>query len=214
MSRVSANRVETADAGPDATRRMSSEERREQIIEAAIAVFGAKGYVGTTTDDVARAASVSQPYVVRLFGTKEKLFLAALDDALERLLDAFAEVPPIADLHARGELMGQAYLGLLEVRGLHQILSHAFLLGAHPVIGPAARAGFARIWRYLREDSGFTAEEAQKFLAMGMLINTMVGLRMTEEYGKDAGMTELFDECFPVSIAMVLEEAPRVDEPW
>ncbi|MET0812059.1 MAG: TetR/AcrR family transcriptional regulator [Microbacterium sp.] len=193
--------------------RMSSEERREQIIEAAIAVFGAKGYVGTTTDDVARAASVSQPYVVRLFGTKENLFLAALASALEDLLAAFAMVPPVEDLHARGELMGQAYLGLLQVRGLHQILSQAFLLGAHPVIGPAARSGFAQVWRYLR-DAGFSAEEAQKFLAAGMLINTMLGLRMTEEYGKDAGMTELFDECFPVSIDMVLQEAPRVDEPW
>src|SRR5215204_3709515 len=164
MSSVSAKRSQTEDAEPDVARRMSSDERREQIIEAAIAVFGAKGYVGTTTDDVARAASVSQPYVVRLFGTKENLFLAALASALERLLQEFAAVPEIADLHARGELMGQTYLALLEVRGLHQILSHAFLLGAHPVIGPAARAGFARVWRYLRETparggAGFTAEE-------------------------------------------------------
>ncbi len=100
------------------------------------------------------------------------------------------------------------------MRGLHQILSQAFLLGAHPVIGPAARGGFAQVWHFLRDEAGFTPEEAQKFLAMGMLINTMVGLRMTEEYGKDAGMTELFDECFPLSIQMVLDEAPRVDEPW
>ena len=214
MSSVSASRIDQTDAEPDAKGRMSSDERREQIIEAAIAVFGAKGYVGTTTDDVARAASVSQPYVVRLFGTKENLFLAALGSALERLLVAFRSAPDVGDLHERGELMGQTYLNLLEVRGLHQILSHAFLLGAHPVIGPAARAGFAQVWHFLREDAGFSAEEAQKFLAMGMLINTMVGLRMTEEYGKDAGMTELFDECFPLSIQMVLEEAPRVDEPW
>jgi AcrR family transcriptional regulator len=193
---------------------MSSEERREQIVEAPIAVFGAKGYVGTTTDDVAKAAAVSQPYVVRLFGTKENLFLAALDSALEDLLAAFATVPAVEDLHARGELMGQAYLRLLEVRGLHQLLSHAFLLGAHPVIGPAARDGFARVWRYLRHESGFSSEEAQKFLAMGMLINTMLGLRLTEEYGRDAGMTELFDECFPISIGLVLEEAPRANEPW
>lgn len=193
---------------------MSSDERREQIIEAAIAVFGARGYVGTTTDEVARAASISQPYVVRLFGTKEKLFLAALDDSLERLLAAFRAVPPDTEAHARGEAMGQAYLRLLRVRGLHQILSQAFLLGAHPVIGPAARDGFARVWRYLRQEAGFSAEEAQKFLASGMLINTMVGLRLTDEYGSDAGMTELFNECFPVSIQMVLDAAPRVDEPW
>ena len=214
MSTVNSNKAGSLPHAPEARRRMSSEERREQIVEAAIAVFGAKGYVGTTTDDVARAASVSQPYVVRLFGTKENLFLAALDSALERLLSAFRSTPEGDDPHQRGELMGQAYLGLLEVRGLHQILSHAFLLGAHPVIGPAARAGFARVWHFLRDDAGYTSEEAQKFLAMGMLINTMVGLRMTGEYGKDAGMTELFDECFPLNIQMVLAEAPRVDERW
>ena len=194
--------------------RMKAADRRELILEAATAVFGAKTYVGTTTDEVARAAGVSQPYVVRLFGTKENLFLAALGSALDRLLAAFRSAPDVADLHERGELMGQTYLNLLEVRGLHQILSQAFLLGAHPVIGPAARGGFAQVWHLLRDEAGFTPEEAQKFLATGMLINTMVGLRMTEEYGKDAGMTELFDECFPFSIQMVLDEAPRVDEPW
>ncbi len=133
---MTASKVPTTDAEPDVARRMSSEERREQIVDAAIAVFGAKGYVGTTTDDVARAASVSQPYVVRLFGTKENLFLAALDSSLERLMAAFRTAPNVAELHERRELMGQTYLGLLEVRGLHQTLSHAFLLGAHPVIGP------------------------------------------------------------------------------
>src|SRR5690348_7366167 len=74
---------------PDGGRRLSSEERRRQILRAALAVFGARGYEGATTDEVARAAGVSQPYVVRLFGSKENLFLAALDDALTRTLAAF-----------------------------------------------------------------------------------------------------------------------------
>ena len=78
-------------------------------------------------------------------------------------------------LHERGELMGAAYLRLLNVRGLHQILSHAFLLGSHPVIGPAARGGFAQVWRYLRDDAGVTAEDAQKFLASGMLSPYIIG---------------------------------------
>lgn len=193
---------------------MSSDARREQIIEAAIAVFGAKGYVGTTTDDVARAASISQPYVVRLFGTKEKLFLAALDDALETLMRAFVRAQTDGRAGELEERMGAAYLELLEIRGLHQILSHAFLLGAHPVIGPAARAGFARVWRYLRDEAGMSADAARQFLAMGMLINTMIGLRMTDEYGQDAAMTELFDQCFPESIGTVLNEAPRAGDPW
>ncbi|MGC5225061.1 hypothetical protein ACPW96_21040 [Micromonospora sp. DT81.3] len=81
------------------------------------------------------------------------------------------------------------------------------------MIGPAARERFASVWHYLRE-AGFEPEEAQKFLATGMLINTMIGLRLTEEYGSDAGMTELFNECFPISVQMVLDAAPRIDEPW
>ena len=68
---------------------MSSEERREQIVAAALAVFGARGYEGTTTDDVARTAGVSQPYVVRLFRSKENLFLAAMKSALDELLRVF-----------------------------------------------------------------------------------------------------------------------------
>ncbi len=192
---------------------MSSEERREQILAAALAVFGAKGYVGTTTDDVARAAGVSQPYVVRLFGTKENLFVAALDDALGRLLQAFGEAAVGAAPDDLAERVGHAYIELLQVRGLHQTLSHAFLLGAHPVIGPRARDGFARVWEFLRE-AGFDVATAQAFLAQGMMINSLFGLRLADDYDTDPRVHELFDACFPTDKVRVLSMAPRADEPW
>ena len=69
--------------------RMRSADRRELILEAATAVFGELGYGGATTDKVAKAAGVSQPYVVRMFGTKEQLFLEVLRRALDRLLAVF-----------------------------------------------------------------------------------------------------------------------------
>ena len=69
--------------------RMKAEDRRELVIQAATAVFGDYGYYGTTTDQIARAAGVSQPYVVRMFGTKERLFTTVLERALEMLLDTF-----------------------------------------------------------------------------------------------------------------------------
>lgn len=194
-------------------KRLSSDERRALILTAAIAVFGAKGYVGTTTDDIARAADVSQPYVVRLFGTKEQLFLAALDETLRLLFEAFERgVGPGLDddIEAR---MGHEYIGLLSVRGLHQTLSHAFLLGSHPVIGPRARDGFARVWAYLR-DLGFSGERAQAFLAQGMMLNTMIGLRLADAAEVDPRITDLFGACFPTEKATVLALAPRVDEPW
>ena len=68
---------------------MSAEDRRDQIIVAAAAVFGERGYVGGTTDQVARQAGISQAYVVRMFGSKEKLFAAVGDYATARVIGAF-----------------------------------------------------------------------------------------------------------------------------
>ncbi len=196
------------------TSRLSSEQRRAQIVEAALAVFGAKGYVGARTDDIARAASVSQPYVVRLFETKENLFVAAIQEALDRITVGFAAA--VADTTSDVPLehrIGHAYIELVQVRGLHQTLSQAFLLGAHPVIGPCARNAFARVWSILR-DAGFDAAAAKDFLAEGMLINTLIGLRLADDYGNDPRVDELFDTCFPAEKMTVLAFAPRADEPW
>lgn len=202
-------------SAPTTSRRMSSDERRDQIVLAALAVFGARGYEGTTTDEVARAAGVSQPYVVRLFGTKESLFLGALNEALEQLLAAFrAEIARTDAEPPLSKRLGEAYLELLSVRGLHQTLSHAFLLGGHPVIGPAARAGFARVWDLFRHEAGFGAEEANMFLAQGMLINTMIGLRLIDDYESSRSVKEMFETCFPSELPMVLGVAPRATEPW
>lgn len=194
---------------------MSSDERREQIVTAAIAVFGARGYEGTTTDDVARTAGVSQPYVVRLFGSKESLFLAAMQSSMDELMRVFrAALADEASDRPVSKRIGEAYVELLSVRGLHQTLSHAWLLGGHPVIGPAARRGFAQVWRFFRDEAGLDAEEARAFLAEGMLINVMIGMRLVDDYGSDASITELFRSCFPTELAHILDIAPRGDEPW
>jgi TetR/AcrR family transcriptional regulator len=164
----------------DPVTRMRAEDRRELVLTAATEVFGERGYVGTTTDAVARAAGVSQPYVVRMFGTKEALFLAVLERALGRLIAAFEAV--IADdgdnVHQR---LGLAYAELLSDRGLLLSLMHAFVLGSDPAIGTAARRGFLQVYALLRHGAGFSVDETRDFLAQGMLLNTMVGIRMAAE---------------------------------
>ena len=49
---------------------MSAEERREIVLEAAVGEFARHGLAGTSTEDVARRAGISQPYLFRLFPTK------------------------------------------------------------------------------------------------------------------------------------------------
>jgi len=177
--------------------RMRQGDRRELVLAAATGVFGEFGYVGSTTAQVARAAGVSQPYVVRMFGTKEKLFLEVLGRALTALLAAFrAEIVRDSDVHL-GRRLGGAYVGMLRHRGVLLSLMHGFVLGSDPVIGAYARSGLLEVYGVLRDEAGFSPAESQQFLATGMLINTMIGTRMIDDFDSDPAARELLEAAFP-----------------
>jgi AcrR family transcriptional regulator len=162
---------------------MRAEQRHGLVITAATQVFGERGYHGTTTDAVARASGVSQPYIVRMFGTKEALFLAVFDHAIERLIATFRDtIPPSGTSADPGETWSRlaiAYAVLVKDHGLLLTLMHGFLLGADPVIGVRAREGFLRVTNVLRDEAGLTGEPLHQFLADGMLLNTLAGMRLT-----------------------------------
>ena len=195
--------------------RMRSGDRRELILEAATAVFGERGYFGATTDAVARGAGVSQPYVVRMFGTKEVLFLEVLHRALDKLMTRFRAA--LADGVAAGEgaeaighRIGMAYADLLSDRGLLLSLMHAFILGSDPEIGKAARVGFLDVYRFLRFEAGFSPVEADIFLAHGMMMNTMVGLRMADEYANgDPCAIDLLETAMPTKLDLLLDASAK-----
>jgi hypothetical protein len=83
----------------------------------------------------------------------------------------------------------------------------AFLLGADPEIGPTARAGFLRVYRLLRDEGGFAPEDATKFLEGGMLINTLVGLRMGADLDTDPDVREMLQAAMPTKAALLQELA-------
>ena len=184
--------------------RMKAEDRRELIIEHATAVFGDYGYYGTTTDQIARAASVSHPYVVRMFGTKEKLFVEVLHRDLTLLLDTFRGALAVDDGQPVRVRLGLSYIALLEHRGLLLSLMHSFVMGSDPVIGETARQGFLQVYTFLREEAGMSLEEAGAFLAGGMLSNTMIGLRMTDLDAQSPIAHELLTACFPEKLDVVV----------
>jgi len=64
---------------PAKTRRLSREERRAQIVAAALRVFSQRGFRGATTRELARAAGVTEVTLFRHFPTKEQLFAAVID---------------------------------------------------------------------------------------------------------------------------------------
>lgn len=65
--------------------RMSSEDRRHQLIRVAIALFSRKGFSGTTTKEIARIAGVTEAIIFRHFPTKDDLYAAILDEKANQL---------------------------------------------------------------------------------------------------------------------------------
>lgn len=193
----------------ETSERIPAAERREQILAAASMVFGERGYAAATTDQVAKAAGISQPYVVRMFGGKENLFLEVVDRALQKLLVTFRGVIA-ADRAAGGKgsglgkRIGASYVELIEDRGLLLSLMQAFVSGHEPAIGAKAREGFLQIFRLLRDEAGLRDDETRDFLAQGMLLNTVIALRIPQEYADDATAKELMDCVFPTQLDTVM----------
>src|SRR3954470_5390933 len=64
---------------PHPVRRLHAEDRRQQIIRAAIDVFAKHGFQGATTKQIAEAAGVSEAIIFRHFATKQDLYGAIID---------------------------------------------------------------------------------------------------------------------------------------
>lgn len=71
--------------GGNGRTRLSRAARMEQILGAAHDLFAERGYNAVTMDEVAAAVGVTKPLLYNYFGNKERLFLACLADAAERL---------------------------------------------------------------------------------------------------------------------------------
>lgn len=79
--------------------RVSGEERRRQIIEAATTLFSRKGFRGTTTREIAGAVGVSEAMVFKHFATKEDLYAAIIETKshVGRLMDTVVEAAERGD---------------------------------------------------------------------------------------------------------------------
>ena len=58
--------------------RLHAEDRRRQLLEAALNLFSRKGFEGTTTKEIAAGAGVTEAIIFRHFPTKQALYNAVL----------------------------------------------------------------------------------------------------------------------------------------
>ena len=155
---------------------MSAEERREAVLEAALAEFAIRGLAGTSTEDVARRAGISQPYLFRLFPTKKALFLALVERCYQRIAAGFTAAAGDKTGDEALHAMGEEYHRLLEDRTLLLLQLHAYAACDDPDIRAATRAGFKRLWMLVERVSGVPFDTVVSFFGMGMLMNVAAAM--------------------------------------
>ena len=152
-------------------RRQTAAERREHVLDAAIAEFAASGYHAASTTAIARRAGISQPYIYALYRNKHDLFLAAYRHVAERIRARLVAAAESADdREAALAAMGEAYLGLIADRSdvLCQLQAYA-AAGDAELRGPV-RDEFLRVFEAVREAAGASREETAFFFAGGIFL--------------------------------------------
>lgn len=77
-------------------RRVGRAEREQQILDAALAVFGERGYQAASMDQVAERVGVTKPVLYTHFGSKDGLLLACITRARAELLAVTSEAAAAA----------------------------------------------------------------------------------------------------------------------
>jgi AcrR family transcriptional regulator len=157
--------------------RQTAGERREQILEAARYEFAARGLHGTSTEDIARRAGISQPYVFRLFGTKKELFLATCNRCMEETHGAMRAAAVGKQGKDALEAMGRAYLELLDDDPRRLMMQmHMYAASDDEDVREAAQGGYGELVEFVERVSGEPPEAVWQFFATGMLINVIASM--------------------------------------
>ena len=134
--------------------RMPAAERREAILEAAMTEFALGGLHGTATEDIARRAGITQPYVFRLFGTKKALYLETIERCFDRIQREFEAAAATAEPEEKLQAMGKAYGPLLRDRSLLLGQMHSYADCSDPEVRAVVRRRYGELWEWVERASG------------------------------------------------------------
>src|ERR1700678_2566499 len=148
--------------------RMSAEDRREDVLRAAAAAFADGGYQGTTTQDVAERAGISQPYIFRLFSSKKELFVAVVEECFKKTAATFAKAAEGWTGDEALLAMGKAYTDLIRDPVNLLVVMHGLTAAANdPEIRAVAQRGMRTVWEIGAAASGAAGEDLRAWLARG-----------------------------------------------
>ncbi|TMK95910.1 MAG: TetR/AcrR family transcriptional regulator [Actinobacteria bacterium] len=176
------------------TTRQSAEVRREAVLDAAQIEFASRGLHGASTEEIARRAGISQPYVFRLFGTKKELFKATVARCLRETLETFQRAAEGKRGEEALEAMGDVYVqALISDRTRLKAQLEAYSACDDPEICEVVRNGYGDLVTYVERVSGLGPARVSRFFATGMLINVIAAMGL--EDSDEAWAARLLDGC-------------------
>src|SRR2546423_5353614 len=158
---------------------LSAAERMDSLLDAALVEFAERGSEGPSTEDIARRAGISQPYLFRLFGTKKELFKATTVRCFRETLEMFQRAAEGKRGEEALQAMGEAYMELLlSDRTRLRAQMQAYAACDDPEIGEVVRNGFGDLVAYVERVSGLPPEAISEFFARGMLLNVLSAMQV------------------------------------
>ena len=82
---------------PATRKRLSAEERRELILDAALEVFAGRGFHGSSIDEIAHTAGVSKALIYEHFPSKRDLHVSLLERSVQEIFERLAESAATSD---------------------------------------------------------------------------------------------------------------------
>ncbi|WP_376793721.1 TetR/AcrR family transcriptional regulator [Thermogemmatispora sp.] len=172
------------------------EDRREQIIEAALRVFARKGFARATNKDIAREAGITPGLIYYYFADKEALLKAVIESRsplrlFEELEPTQWDSPPSEFLPA---LLQQA-LGIVESEEvfnlirtmLSELLHDGDVLSLPALFVPRIIGVLQRYLRLQQEKGALRADVSPEEVAQ-VLLSALMGLVMRRQVLRDASV--------------------------
>lgn len=179
------------------------EDRREQIIDAALRVFARKGFTRATNKDIAREAGITPGLIYYYFDSKEALFNALIEtrsplSMLRTLPEEMLALPPEPLMR----LLFKRILSMVESEefiGLIRVLLPEVMHGDNPRLADGINGGIQRAMGLLRSflDAKIQSGELRPLdssLTVQVLFGSMVGFVLRRQLLRDPSALELTHE--------------------
>jgi AcrR family transcriptional regulator len=173
--------------------RQTAEARRVAVLDAATHEFGLRGLHGASTEDIARAAGISQPYLFRLFGSKKDLYLAASQRCINDLYTVFAKAAEGQTGVAVLQAMGNVYTEIMQDRDRLMLMLKSWTSCDDPDIARMTRSAWRDLVDLAERASGEPAAVVSRFFGDGMLMTIFMSLNLVDD--PEPWATRLMNAC-------------------